>query len=84
MQSRYLSSLLLAAALLSPLVGVGCGDHHYYRAYDEQHHDYHRFNHHEDVYYQQWTAENHHDRVEFKSLSPDDQRRYWAWRHDHH
>src|SRR5579862_6141699 len=56
--SRYLSSLLLAAAFLSPALTTGCGGHSY-RVYDPYHNDYHRWDNHETVYYHQWAVENH-------------------------
>lgn len=80
---RYLSSLLLAAALVAPLASIGCAEHHSYRAYDPGYNDYHRWDRNEDVYYHQWVVENHREDRDFRKLSPEDQRQYWAWRHNH-
>jgi hypothetical protein len=81
--SRYVGSLLLSVALVSPLVSTGCAGHAYVRVYDPYYHDYHRWDHGEDVYYNQWTVETHHDRVDYNHLSKEDQHHYWDWRHHH-
>jgi hypothetical protein len=81
--SRYLSSLLLAAAFLAPAVTIGCGGPRY-RVYDQYHNDYHRWDNHETVYYHQWVVENHRDDRDFRKLNKDDQKQYWDWRHNHH
>lgn len=38
--SRFLSTIFLAAAFVSSLAGIGCGDHHH-RLYDPYYSDYH-------------------------------------------
>lgn len=81
--SRWSSSLVLAAALLSPLILTGCTGHGYYRVYDPYDHQYRRWDGNENVYYHQWTTENHRDDRDFRKLDHDDQNRYWQWRHDH-
>ena len=53
MRFRYLNSLLLAAAITSPLLNLGCAEHHYYRAYDPDHGEHHSWDNNEVVYYQQ-------------------------------
>ena len=78
---RYLSSLLLAAALVSPTLTSGCAEHHYYRVYDPYYSDYHRWDAHEDAYYHQWVVENHRDDRDFRKLSADEQKQYFTWRH---
>ncbi len=83
-KKKYLGLFLLAGALTLPLATVGCAEHHYYRAYDPYDHDYHRFDGHENVYYQQWVIETHRDpHREFRKLDKDDQKAYWGWRHNH-
>jgi hypothetical protein len=80
-----LGSLILAAALASPLVTTGCATHAY-RVYDPYDNDYQRWDHHEDVYYQQWVVETHRDRDrdrDYRHLDRDSQRQYWQWRHNH-
>jgi hypothetical protein len=81
--SRWLSSLLLGAALVSPVIATGCGGHGYYRAYDPYYHDYHRWDDHETVYYNQWVTENHRENKDFRKLHQDEQKQYWDWRHSH-
>ena len=77
--TRSLSSIALAATLLSPLMIVGCAA----RVYDVDHRDYHRWNRGENGYYARWEGETHHDHVDFNKRSANDQQAYWAWRHDH-
>jgi hypothetical protein len=81
--SRYLGSLLIAVAFLAPAVTTGCGGHSY-RVYDPYHNDYHRWDNHETVYYNQWATDNHRDNRDFRKLNKDDQKQYWDWRHSHH
>jgi len=81
--SRYLGSLLLSLALISPLVGTGCSGHVYYRAYDPYHQDYHRWDASEEGYYQQWERDNHRQDRDYRKLDKDDQKQYWDWRHSH-
>lgn len=79
---RKMSLVLLGAALTLPLATIGC-THHYY-ADDPYYHDRHRWDNHEQVYYQQWVIENHIDRDrDYRHLSKEDQKRYWEWRHSH-
>lgn len=80
---QWMSSLLLAAALASPLVSTGCAGHGYYRTYDPYYHDYHRWDDHEQVYYHQWITINHRPDRDFRQLGPDEQKQYWDWRHGH-
>jgi len=79
--SRYFSSLLLAAAFFLPAVTTGCATHNYH---DPYYNDYHRWNHGERVYYNQWVIETHHDHRDFRRLNRDEQKQYWEWRHNHH
>ena len=79
---RYLSSLLLAVAFLAPALTTGCGGRGY-RVYDPYYNDYHRWNGHETVYYNQWVTENHRENRDFRQLNHDDQKQYWTLRHGH-
>jgi len=79
--SRYLSSLLLAAAFLVPAVTTGCATRNYH---DPYYNDYHAWDRHERVYYNQWIVENHRDNRDFRKLNKDEQKQYWDWRHSHH
>jgi len=49
---RYVSSILLAVALFSPLLLSGCAVRSSYRVYDPYYEDYHRWDNDEAVYYQ--------------------------------
>lgn len=76
-----MSSLVLAAALLSSVVGTACGPR---RVYDPYYTDYHPWNHGEVVYYQQWATETHRDsHRDFRRMPPEEQKEYWTWRHNH-
>ena len=78
--SRYLSLIFLAGALATPLVTSGCA----HRVYDPYYSDYHHWDHHETVYYQQWVVENHRDpHRDYHHLNKDEQKQYWDWRHSH-
>ncbi len=81
MRRNYGCLLLLAAVLASPLVNTGCAVRARY--YDPDHGDYHRWNHGEVVYYNQWEVQTHRDHRDFKQRNADEQRDYWKWRHDH-
>lgn len=83
MRSETIKSVLLSVALAVPLATVGCGDHHAYRVYDPYYSDYHDFDDHERVYYNQWIVETHHPNRDYKKLSKDEQKQYWTWRHNH-
>jgi len=75
-------SVWLTLALALPMLTTACAEHRYYRAYDPYYHDYHRWDHGEDVYYQRWVVETHRDpHRDFRHLDRDDQKAYWDWRH---
>jgi hypothetical protein len=88
-KSRLLISCFLAAALAASALSTACA-HHYHRVYDPYYSDYHVWNDNEVVYYHQWSRENHYDEHrDFRHLPPEQQKRYWTWRHsrgdnDHH
>jgi hypothetical protein len=80
---KYLSTILLSAALFSPVVFTGCAARASYRVYDPAYEDYHAWDNHEGVYYQRWEFETHRDHRELKKRNSDEQREYWTWRHNH-
>lgn len=83
MNRKLMPTLLLGAALALPLLTAGCV-HHYHTTYDPYYHDYHRWDDHETVYYNQWVVETHGDpHRDYRHLSSEDQKRYWDWRHSH-
>ncbi|HYK91625.1 MAG TPA: hypothetical protein VE398_22855 [Acidobacteriota bacterium] len=79
---RYLGLMLLAAAMFAlPVVFSGCAAR--VRVYDTEHHDYHRWNRDERVYYQRWEVETHRDHRVFNRRRDDEKTEYWNWRHAH-
>jgi hypothetical protein len=74
--------LTLAAIGLATAAGIGCSGS--VRYYDEEHHDYHRWNNHEVVVYHSYWDGRHEPYREYSTLNKDEQRDYWRWRHDHH
>jgi hypothetical protein len=81
---RHFAPLLLAAALVSPVVMIGCATHRYY---DPYYNDYHVWDHHEVVYYNQWEHDTHRTHEDFNKRSEAEKKEYYTWRHsqnDHH
>lgn len=79
--SRFLGPLVLASAMIVPLVGSGCEGR--VRVYDEYHSDYHHWDRHEVGAYHAWVGERRYDYVEYDHMDRDRQKEYWNWRHDH-
>jgi len=77
----FCRTLLLGAALATPLLTSGCAAR--VRYYDDYYADYHPWNDYEARAYRGWLAERHYEYREFNRLSRDQQRDYWRWRHDH-
>ena len=82
--NRFLSAILLAGSIATPLITTGCAEHHAYRVYDPYYSDYHRWDADEDVYYRQWINEQHYEYREYPKLDKDKQHEYWDWRHSPH
>lgn len=88
---RYLSSILLTAALAAPVAMLAVAspqddNRHEQRErtrryYDRQHKDYHRWDSNEDHAYSRWQAE-HHEKRPFIKLSTRQKSIYWGWRHE--
>ena len=76
-----LGPLVLSAAMLAPLLTIGCAARGRY--YDSYHNDYHRWNRGEDREYREWLRERHYEYRDFNRLDNDQQRDYWNWRHSH-
>lgn len=79
---RRFGTLLLAGVFALSLATMGCAEHRY-RVYDPVDNSYHRWNHDDGVYYQQWIVVTHHAQRPYRDLDQNDQRNYWQWRHDH-
>jgi hypothetical protein len=74
--------LTLAATVFVSVGGAGCTAR--VRYYDEEHHDYHRWNNNEVVVYHSYWDGRHQPYREYSTLNKDEQRDYWKWRHNHH
>ena len=81
--NSFLNSLLMSSVVVLAMAAGGCSVHAGYRTYDPYYHDYHTWDDHERVYYNQWTVETHHDNRDFRKLNKDEQKQYWDWRHSH-
>jgi hypothetical protein len=80
-------AMVVAAALVLPVIYTGCAAHVGvgvgYRAYDPYYRDYHVWDDHERVYYNQWTAETHRDsHRDYHKMKKEEQKQYWDWRHN--
>ena len=54
------------------------------RYYDTDHNDYHRWNHGEVVYYNNWEHETHREHRDFAKRDDGEKKEYFAWRHNQH
>ena len=70
----------LAVALAGPVLVAGCEGE--VRTYDVDYHDYHRWNHGEVVYYNNWEHETHRDHQDFAKRSDAEKKEYYSWRHN--
>ena len=77
----FLGTLVLGAALATPLLTSGCAAR--VRYYDDYYADYNPWNNHEERAYHAWLAERHYEYREYNRLSREQQRDYRRWRHDH-
>jgi hypothetical protein len=85
-KKRLGRSILVAAALVLPVISGGCSARVGvgYRYYDPYHSDYHVWDDHERVYYNNWVVETHRrDHREYRKLKKNEQKDYWDWRHKH-
>ncbi len=80
---RLVRTLLLATALISPVVISGCAARASYTVYDPYYNDTHVWDRNEVVFYQRWETETHRNHRDFKKRSADEQKEYWTWRHNH-
>jgi hypothetical protein len=90
---RFFSSLLLIAALTSPIPmmastgGQNDKTHENNQAennkryYDKNHKDYHTWDSNEEQSYKHYQTEHHQKRV-FNQLNQSQQSNYWKWRHN--
>ncbi len=82
---RYVSSLILAAALVAPTVVMATPTPQevQVRVYDRDHHDYHIWDEREDHAYRGYLVEQHREYRDYNKQNRRDQRNYWNWRHSH-
>jgi hypothetical protein len=82
---RPLNLVLLAGALVCPLIITGCSARvsTRYRVHDGYYNDDHLWNDDENGYYVRWEGETRRDHRDFRRRSDDDQKAYFKWRHDH-
>jgi hypothetical protein len=78
-----LNLLVLASALISPVMLDGSAARASYHTYDPYYTDYHRWDDHETTYYVQWEAETHREHPDFEKRDKNEQKEYWDWRHNH-
>lgn len=78
---RYVATLLLAAAVATPVFMTGCTAG--VRVYDPYYHDYHYWND-EAPRYRSWEHDTHRDHKDFNKRSADEQKQYWDSRHNQH
>ena len=84
---RYISALLLAAAIVAP-TAIMAGprpqeERVQIRVYDRNHRDYHNWDDHEDRTYRQYLGEQHKTYREYDRQNNREQKHYWNWRHSH-
>jgi hypothetical protein len=85
--NRYISSLLLAAAVAAPTAimahpGPQEGSIQV-RVYDRDHRDYHNWDDHEDRAYRHYLEARHETYREYNKQHYRAQKHYWNWRHSH-
>ena len=84
---RYISSLLLAAALAAPVAILAApaanDDGVQIRFYDSRHKDYHNWDDRENKSWGVYLSDNHKRSHEFSRSSRREQSHYWNWRHSH-
>jgi hypothetical protein len=90
---RFLSSLIVTAALLAPGLGQTVASAQKrvavkvgpvtVRVYDRAHKDYHVWDDHEDRTYRQYLGDQHKKYRRFSRLNQKKQTTYWNYRHSH-
>jgi hypothetical protein len=84
---RYISALLLAAALAAPVAILAApapnADGVQIRFYDSRHKDYHNWDDRENKSWGVYLSNNHKRSREFSRSSRREQSHYWNWRHSH-
>jgi hypothetical protein len=85
--NRYISSLILAAALAAPAAVLANAMPQeasvQIRIHDRDHHDYHNWDDREDRAYRVYLTDQHRTYIEYNRQHHKVQRNYWNWRHSH-
>ena len=86
---RYITTMLLGAALCAPVAMRAADDEHHdrdrnRRVYDRENRDYHEWNEREDRAYRHWLEENRRPYMDYNRVDRRQQQEYWRWRHKHH
>jgi hypothetical protein len=71
----------IAAGLIATASLGACS--HNRDIYDSGFNDHHRWDSHEEAAYRRWEVERQMQHADYSRRSADDQRSYWAWRHQH-
>jgi hypothetical protein len=84
---RYISSLLLAAALAAPVAMIAAPGPQdagiQIRVYDRNHKDYHNWDDRENHAWGVYLSDNHRNAHEYSRAHRREQSHYWNWRHSH-
>jgi len=84
---RYISSLLLAAAIVAPVAVMAAPSPQdakiQIRFFDRNHKDYHNWDDREDRAWGSYETDHHRKSMEFSKASKGEQQNYWNWRHSH-
>jgi len=85
---RFLSTLVLGAALIAPVSMKADDDDHRdkvknRRYYDRDAKDYHQWNAQEDRAYRRYLQEQRQRDLAWERANAAQQRAYWKWRHQH-
>jgi hypothetical protein len=83
---RYISLLLLTAALMMPAAMMAARPQRagvQVRVYDSRHKDYHNWDDNENRQWGLYLTQNNRRPHEFKHAKKSERSEYWNWRHDH-
>ena len=84
--SRHLTSIVLAAAFVSPVIIAGCAGRVTtgYRVHDGYYNDDHVWDNNEAGFYGRWEGDTHRNHRDFRRRPTNEQKEYWTWRHNQH
>jgi hypothetical protein len=84
--SRFLTTTLLAAATVSPVIITGCSARVStgYTVHDGYYNDDHVWDGTEVTYYNRWETDTHRKNKDYRKRSAAEQKEYMTWRHEQH